>query len=123
MPPVFALNVIALFVFVVQLFTGAFIKPEIQIFILGALNWFGRTYLGRDIYTGKLVAAVATRYNITTKRPWESKMFWAISLGCVGGYLQWQFGWIIPAEYYLVVVSAVVTLIAKITKKPVTLHD
>jgi hypothetical protein len=118
----FIFDLFALFVLVVQFFTGFFIEPEIQVLLLGGINAFARMTTGRDLISGALIAPVTAPYNITTKKIYESRLFWLSVVGVLGAGIQIAFGWVVEPKYYAVALSFALSLIAKITKRPIKLQ-
>lgn len=121
MPKLLVFNLFALLVLVIQFFTGFFIEPEMQVIVLTTANGIFRAFVGRDLISGEIRSVVDSAYEFTCKTIWESKLFWLSVLGVIGAAAQWRFGWVIDPKYYLTVISAVATMIAAITKKPVKL--
>lgn len=119
---VLVLNIFALLVLVVQFFTGFFIEPEIQIMLLTGGNILLRSFVGRDLFTGEIRAAVKEPYKfVPVKKLWYSKVFWVSIIGILGAAAQWKFGWTIEPESYGVILSVLGSLIGAITKEPVSI--
>lgn len=123
--PVVLIPAFTMIIFVVQFFTGYFIEPETQVFILYTLNMIARTLTGREIFTGKIDPVVLQKYDVPTKKLYESRMFWVLLIGLISAAVQfagkiWGFD-IEIVKYSAPVLSAIALFIGFVTKKPVVL--
>lgn len=115
----FAFELFALIILIIQFFFGFFIEPEMQVLILSVASGVFRTLVGRKLFTGEIKPVVTQAYKFTTKVFWKSKLFWGSVITTIGALLQWKYGWVLEPQIYAVVVSGILTIIAKYTKQPV----
>lgn len=115
----FVFELFALIILLIQFCFGFFIPPEAQVLVLSVASGIFRTMVGRELFSGKIKPVVTTAYDFTAKVFWKSKLFWGAVVATIGALLQWKFGWVLDPKLYSVIVSAILTLIAKVTRQPV----
>lgn len=116
---IFFVNLLAMVVIGVQLFTGFFIEPGIQVAILTIVNMAFRLFTGQVI-----IADVKASVEHSVEKPkiwYESKMLWLSIISFVGAMIQSITGWTIPQDAYLQIVTAISFVIAIVTHKPVNI--
>lgn len=117
---IFFLNLIAMIVISLQVFTGFIVEPSVQVAVLTVLNLFFRIFTGKKIFSDRITAPVLD-FAEQPKLWYTSKTLWMSILTFGGAIVQSITGWQIQEEMYLEAVAGVSFVLSAITHKPVKL--